>query len=389
MNSKYDVIIVGGGPAGATGAFFLGKAGARILVLEKEKLPRYKTCGGALSERVLDQFPFSFDPVIASKVNAISYGFGDQLMTIPLPHSSLRMVMRADFDAYLLGHARAEVWEGVEVKAVAEEKAGVTVTTTRGETIRTDYVIAADGANSLSARSLGLRSQRLLAAGIEVEANVSSAVQERFANNPVLIFGDLPVGYLWIFPKADHLSVGIGALHPRPGELQSVLRRVMLRYGISVESGRHGHPLPIYARREQVHTARTFLVGDAAGFVDPFTGEGIRFAIKSGRLAAEAILAGSPEQYPARLRRTIQRNHEHALLWTNLFYRAPRFYYEVGLRNPVLSHALMQMLNDRIGYGRLFLQIIGTFPLFLATKKVSLKDPNHRAEWTRQMRKPE
>jgi flavin-dependent dehydrogenase len=108
--------------------------------------------------------------------------------------------------------------------------------------------------------------------------------------------------------------------------------------------------------------------------VDPFTGEGIRFAIKSGRLAAEAILAGDPQRYVAGLRWTVQRNHRHALLWTDLFYRAPRFFFEVGLRNPVLSRALMQMLDDRIGYGRLFLQIIATFPMFLATKKISLKN---------------
>jgi len=372
MNPKYDAIIVGGGPAGATAAFFLGQAGARVLVLEKEKLPRYKTCGGAVSARVLDQFPFSFDSVIESKINAISYGWGNQIVTIPLPNSSLRMVMRADFDAHLLRHAQADVREGIAVRTVSEAEAKVVVTTRSGERMSTDYLIAADGANSIIARSLGLRSQRVLAGAIEVEANVPADIQARFANSPLLIFGDLPVGYLWIFPKSDHLSVGIGALHPKPGELQSVLKQVMKRYGISLDGGQHGHPLPIYARRERVNTRRTFLVGDAAGFVDPFTGEGIRFAIKSGRMAAEAILAGNPQRYAARLRRTIQRNHRHALLWTDLFYRAPRFYFEVGLRNPVLSRALMQMLNDRIGYGRLFLQIIATFPMFLATKKMAL-----------------
>jgi len=372
MNPKYDAIIVGGGPAGATAAFFLGQAGARVLVLEKEKLPRYKTCGGAVSAQVLDQFPFSFDSVIESKINAISYGWGNQIVTIPLPNSSLRMVMRADFDAHLLRHAQADVREGIAVRTVSEAEAKVVVTTRSGERMSTDYLIAADGANSIIARSLGLRSQRVLAGAIEVEANVPADIQARFANSPLLIFGDLPVGYLWIFPKSDHLSVGIGALHPKPGELQSVLKQVMKRYGISLDGGQHGHPLPIYARRERVNTRRTFLVGDAAGFVDPFTGEGIRFAIKSGRMAAEAILAGNPQRYAARLRRTIQRNHRHALLWTDLFYRAPRFYFEVGLRNPVLSRALMQMLNDRIGYGRLFLQIIATFPMFLATKKMAL-----------------
>ena len=146
----------------------------------------------------------------------------------------------------------------------------------------------------------------------------------------------------------------------------------MKRYGISLDEQKHGHPLPIYIRREQVNTARTFLAGDAAGFVDPFTGEGIRFAIKSGRLAAEAILAGDPQRYTARLRRTIQRNHQHARTWTAIFYRFPRLCFELGLRNPVLSRALMQMMDDRIGYGRLFLQIISTLPLFLTTQKVSL-----------------
>jgi geranylgeranyl reductase family protein len=346
-----------------------------VLVLEKETLPRYKTCGGALSAHVLEQFPFSFESVIDSNVNAISYGMGNQMVTIPLPGSSMRLVMRANFDAYLLKHADAEICEGVAVRSVSEENDSVMVTTSSGERIAANYLVAADGANSIAARSLGLRPQKVLAGAIEVEANVPDAVQARFAENPLLIFGDLDVGYLWIFPKSDHLSVGIGALRPRPGELQSVLRRVMQRYGIPLEDGaQHGHPLPIYARREQVQTRRTFLAGDAAGFVDPFTGEGIRFAVHSGRMAAEAILAGDPQRYARRLRGTIQRNHKHALLWTELFYRAPRFFFEVGLRNPLLSRAMIKMLEDRIGYGRLFLQIIGTFPMFLASKKRTVRD---------------
>ncbi|HEX8917249.1 MAG TPA: FAD-dependent oxidoreductase, partial [Chloroflexota bacterium] len=84
MADRVDVIVVGAGPAGASAAFFLGQAGRGVLVLEREHLPRYKVCGGAVSTGVLEQFPFSFDPVIQSKVEAISYAVGDRLVTVPL-----------------------------------------------------------------------------------------------------------------------------------------------------------------------------------------------------------------------------------------------------------------------------------------------------------------
>ena len=109
MPNTYDVIIAGGGPAGATAAFFLGQAGQHVLLLEKDPLPRYKTCGGAVSLRVLQQFPFSFEPVIQSKVRALSYALGNRFLTMPLRDPSLCMVMRSEFDAYLLQHVDADV----------------------------------------------------------------------------------------------------------------------------------------------------------------------------------------------------------------------------------------------------------------------------------------
>ena len=374
MPDRYDVIVVGSGPAGGSAAFFLGEAGRRVLVLEKASLPRYKTCGGAVSLRVLQQFPFSFEPVIQSKVQAISYVLGRKMVTIPLKDSSLCMVMRAEFDAYLIAHAKAELRENTAVRGVKEKEDSVIVETTTGEQFEADYLIAADGANSVVARSLNLRRKKKLAGAIEIEANIPQETLTRFANTPMLIFGEIGIGYLWIFPKFDHLSVGIGGLNPKPGELQAVLEQVMTRLGISLRGQpRAGHPLPIYTAHEPINTRRCLLVGDAAGLVDPFTGEGIRFAIKSGRLAAESILAARPEHYGALVNQLIGRNHRLGSMLTTLFYQLPGASFDLALRNPALSQALGKMVDDRIGYGQLMLETALAFPRFVLTKKIELK----------------
>jgi flavin-dependent dehydrogenase len=145
----------------------------------------------------------------------------------------------------------------------------------------------------------------------------------------------------------------------------------MNRYGIPIEDQPYmGHPLPIYTHREQINTPRTLLVGDAAGLVDPFSGEGIRFAIKSGRLAAEAILCGHPERYASSVDRQIGRNHRLGINLTNLFYSLPQPYFELGARNPFVTRAILDMLADRIGYGGVLLQSIGTLPIFLLMETI-------------------
>ena len=282
MEAMYDVIVVGGGPAGGTAAFFLGEAGLRVLLLEKARLPRYKTCGGGLSLAFLaQQFPFSFEPAVASEVQAFSYAFAGDTVTIPVEPGVIGMVMRDQFDAHLLAHTHAELHQGVAVRQVTESAQAVTVETETGERYTARYLIGADGANSVVAHALGLRKQRNLAAAIEVEAHVSPPVLQRFAGRPVFIFGKIRLGYLWIFPKADHLSVGIAALHPRRGELQATLRRVMHAYDIDLDGlPLHGHPIPLYSGRERIATRRTLLAGDAAGLADPLSGEGIRYAVQ-------------------------------------------------------------------------------------------------------------
>lgn len=238
--------------------------------------------------------------------------------------------------------------------------------TREGDTFEGRYLIGSDGAGLVVAQSLGLRQGKTLAAAIEAEAPVSSEVMRRFANEPLFIFGETRLGYLWIIPKADHQLVGIGALHPRPGELQANLKRVMARYDISLEGiALHGNPLPIFSRKVTIATPCMLLAGDAAGLVDPFSGEGIRFAIKSGRMAADAILSGNLARYPRRVYREIGVNHMVASSLALICYHTPRACFARGVRNPFATQAFVDLPSERASYSEVVLHLYGSLPIFL------------------------
>ena len=366
----YDLIIVGAGPGGASAAYTLGEAGYRVLVLEKETLPRYKPCGGGLSVHALEKYlPFSFEPVIAERVEQISYAFGDQRLTVPLQDRSMVMVMRDQLDPFILSHARVEVEQGTPVQRIEEHPDYVVVETKDGRAYQSRFLVGADGANSIVAKSIGLRRNKVLVAAIEAETSVSDETLKRFSSTPLFIFGQIQPGYLWVFPKADHLSVGIAALHPKPGQLQSTLQRVMSRYNICLNDATfHGHPIPIYTGREPIATHRVLLVGDAAGLADPFSGEGIRIAIKSGHYAAVSILSNQVDQYQGFVDRHIGSSQILGLGLGQIFYTLPRLCFDLGVRNPLATRVVMDLLSDRIGYAQVILRLFGTLPYSLMVR---------------------
>lgn len=361
--SRYDVVIAGAGAAGSSAAYFLGKAGARVLVIEKERLPRYKPCGGAVPEAVFRLFPFSFGPVIECRPAYVIYSWrGEQAVRWPLAGRPICMIMRDRFDWHILQHAQAEVWDSIAVEEVQETAEGVRVRTAGGDVIYATYLIAADGAHSRLAHQLGLRRQRELVGAVEVEHAPAPEVMERFADSALFEFGALRNGYLWIFPKGDHLSAGIGQLRGKGSELRAVLVREMRKFGLELENTPwHGHTLPVYRGPEPLCTARCMLVGDAAGLVDPLSGEGIRHALFSAWLAAKAIIQGKVPDYSRAVARYARSRLQPILLLSRLFYEHPWACYRYGVRNRRSTELFAGWLNGHSSKARIMTGLLLCF----------------------------
>ena len=357
----YDVIVVGMGPAGAVSAAGLGQAGMSVLGLEWKALPRYKVCGGGLSARIDPLLDRSYRDTIETTIHTVRFQFAG---TMPFEVTSADpiayMVMRDRFDAVLVRSAQAsgvDVRENERVMAIAEDSEGVSVTTGRGS-YRARIVVGADGANSLVRRSLFFPGRLPFTTGIEGEVQVPLRPAAVDPRSIVLDIGVFKGGYAWVFPKRQNLSVGVAAFQEGGTRVKSGYERFIkgeLRLaGLSHASSR-GHPVPIYqgqtSERAQLATGRALLVGDAAHLVDPLFGEGIYYAVLSGRLAVETITSylhgESPELsgYALRIAREIYPEFRVAARIAWLLYTFPRVVHRIARRRPEVLRQFYDVLK--------------------------------------------
>jgi geranylgeranyl reductase family protein len=301
---------------------------------------------------VFRRFPFPFDEVVESEIAAVRFSYsGRREIAFPLPAQPVAMVMRDRFDAFVLSQARAEVRDSTAVIGVVEERDRVRVGTGDGQELAARYLLGADGANSVVARALGLRQRKVLGAAIEAEVQVDGWILAEYAQTVLFEFGAVPGGYLWIFPKKEHLSVGIAVLGKSRADLRSILRREMTRFGIELDgTPLHAHPLPVHWYHERLATERTLLVGDAAGLVDPFLGEGIRYAVRSARLAAKVIAKDEVRAYTPGVQQEIGAGLRRARWLARLFYGLPRLGFFLGTRNPRMVQTFVDMLDEQASY---------------------------------------
>lgn len=352
LPAKVDVVVVGAGPAGSVCARKLAENDLDVVLIEREALPRYKTCGGGLVSRALDSLDLPdsmLDEIVERRcerleLNLLDAGLAFAVNRRPAP---ILMTMRSALDACLADlavDAGGRLVASCEFHGLDSRGESLRLRTSLGE-VETGWIVGADGVGSRVARAAGWTEGVQTVPAIESEIRVGREVFEKFAGAARFDFGFVPHGYGWVFPKREHLSVGCLTTRPESTRLSPSFDRYLQELGLDAPLERvdHGFAIPIRPRSRELTRGRVLLVGDAAGLADPITCEGITHAIWSGQSAARAILEGgrSAEAVAQRYSELVEKNILSELRWSRRL--APLLYDYPSVRGLVFRR-----LGDRL-----------------------------------------
>jgi geranylgeranyl reductase family protein len=366
----YDVIVIGMGPAGAIAAYEAASRNLSVLALDRARFPRYKTCGGGLTAKVhqiLGPGPF---PSIEKSISALRLSCGPKKKTFSFDRPFAYMVMRETFDQMLVDRAVKRGVDYKEASPVGEIRE------------QNDYIEVYSGINSFKGRvaigadgALGVTSKWLnpdfrIKSFPGIEGEFKKKLEGINDSTIEIEVGHIPSGYGWIFPKQEVFSIGAASFSNHPG-----LKASFRQYASAVFSKsplppscikESGHPLPVYANaRLKLHSKRMALAGDAGHLVDPFFGEGIYYAMRSGQIAAEAaerfIHQGTPlSGYSNTIRREFYPEFKSAGRVAWLVYRFPEFLFDLTEKHPGVIQLYIEVLSGKRTYRSFLPEILLT-----------------------------
>lgn len=386
---SFDAVIVGGGPAGSLAAYRLARGGARVAIVDGSH-PREKPCGGGITGRALEAVRDAIDwrAVPGVAIDAATFEYGGRSARVAIGASPagsvprLVVMSRREYDGALL---RAAVDAGASLIAtqateVTRDGRGWSVATRDGN-VGAHWLVGADGANSLVRRRVSrpfARQDLSIATGFFVHGTTSREIAIAFESDPA--------GYLWCFPRPDHLAVGVCAQadESTPAALLEMASRWIERHvQRPFELERYSWPIPSLGvaalQRERPSGPGWLLLGDAAGMVDPITREGIFFALVSAEAAAHSLL-GQPDpaaRYEGLVRRSVYSELLRAARLKARFFN-PRF---TGLmieglhRNPAIRSVMADLVAGRQPYRGLRRRLLTTLDLRLMFDMLVMAKP--------------
>ncbi len=359
MRNQTEILVIGAGPAGATLARCLAEAGQDVTLIDKAALPRHKPCGGGLPQRTLDLLPATCRPEHAGSVKSVRLAGawrGNLDFALPADTECL-VVERSHFDQQLAmqaKHAGATLVQNCRLIAITRHDRECLAKTSRGE-IRARVVAACDGVFSPAGRALGFAANAL---GFCLEATVRMPddLPQPERTRATFHLGCLADGYAWSFPRNHEFAVGVGSARSKAPDLQGRLRdlpRIIpgLKQGAT---GRvWGGMLPDFRQPRGVYAQENaYLVGDAAGLVDPLTGEGIFYAIRSAQLAARAITGAGTSEYQELLARELLPELRISLKLARRFRRTPAWMRGLLMSLPGFRSRMQDFVDILCGRAR-------------------------------------
>lgn len=338
----YDLIVVGAGPAGASAARTASQLGLKTLLIEKDRVPRDKLCGGGVTPKVLTRFDFDLpEGLMEREAKATRIRIGEEIYPFETDRTIVYMTSRSKFDAFLTEkavEAGADLKAGTPVQRIEVKNSHVEVSSSQGS-FASRLLIGADGMGGPTARTAGLydRWQPFeVAYAIESEVPVGEGVVEDFMGQSGyfdLYFGVSPAGYGWVFPKGDHLTAGVGCrlsnLRDARDLFESFVKRVPELKRVSIPNPQ-AHLIPLGGvANVPISSDRILLAGDSAGFAEPLLGEGIHFAVCGAQIAAQvAAQACNADRFDSKFLETYENQCKEAFgVDFKVAYQVARFSY--------------------------------------------------------------
>ena len=371
----YDVAVIGAGPAGSTAAKFCAMRGLKTILLDRQIFPRPKTCGGGITSAAINTIGFPLpEHTVLGQVHVLRSIINNKTVHIPHPRPFMVITERSVFDNFLAEkavEAGVEFQQNENVKGLTKEDRYFTIKT-QHNSFKAKVLVGADGVHSAAAKLAGLNSRYrscalCLTAEIPVKSNHS--LDEIQINYDLL-----PKGYGWVFPKGDRLGLGVGCFTSSYGRLRKALAQLAVTAGSETPEIVKGHYIPYSGQSPECVGDGILLAGDAAGFVDPFTGEGIRYAIISGMMAGETLwncyrngippnkknLAG----YLDKCRQGFLRDLKYSYMLARTFFAFPSVMHRFLSENPEMYSHLLNILEGRYSYQKLIKDVAVELPKY-------------------------
>jgi len=357
----FDCIIIGAGPGGATAAYHLAKGGHKVLLLDKASLPRFKPCGGGVSPAIASWFDFDFSPVIENTITQVQYtwNMGDPVKAKLKNIQPMWMVDRGVFDSFIVEKAvekGAQLQTNTEVTSIQYQDQQWLVKT-KTDTFTAPYLIGADGVNGNVSKWLGLGNQ---------QSSLGGALEIKTSNPPAdnqtayFEFGILKNGYIWNFPKSQGYTISGAVLRGNKANSEELKKSIFTyakEFGLDTSKGTYfEYPLGLWRDNQILHSQNALVVGEAAGILDPLTGEGIRPSIWTGIQGAAAVSqslkgdANAIPQYTQIVKEQWGVDMSLAQKLAGIFYQFPKIAYKVGVKRPKAAQMMGKILCGELKY---------------------------------------